>query len=167
MATPSSSTKDPSSLLVHLIHLDFDAIEAYDAAIARLEDRGDRDQFRLFMAEHREHVDALGAILRGLGGTPPTHGDLKRILTRGKVVLGGLVGDRAIMAAMKENEDDTNRAYLHAVSACGPGSPAGLAALIERNLNDERHHREYIEMRLGTPGTLDPIGIGPILRAAG
>ena len=47
------------------------------------------------------------------------------VLTKGKVVLGGLIGDNAVLQAMKTNEDDTNTAY-------------------ERALGDERRHRDWM-----------------------
>lgn len=47
------------------------------------------------------------------------------VLTKGKVVLGGPMGDKAVLQAMKTNEDDTNTAY-------------------ERALGDERRQRDWM-----------------------
>jgi hypothetical protein len=76
----------------------------------------------------------------------PTKGDFKRILTKGKVVIGQLVGDRGILMAMKSNEDDTNRAYEQAVRRHDLSTE--LRELLQRNLSDERRHRAWIEDRL-------------------
>src|SRR5258708_31622554 len=101
--------RDIVNLLNDLIELDYDAIEAYKAAIGRLSDVGDKTQLGQFMADHRRHVSELSLVVRNLGGSPPDHGDLKQVLTKGRVVLAGLTGEKAILEATKSNEDDTNR----------------------------------------------------------
>lgn len=73
----------------------------------------------------------------------PVKGDFKAVLTKGKVVIGGLMGDRALMQAMKSNEDDTNAAYERAVGR--RDAPPNLMAIFTRNLADERRHRAWIE----------------------
>jgi hypothetical protein len=45
-----------------------------------------------------------------MGRTPPKEGDMKALLTKGKVVIAGLMGDAAILQAMRTNEADTNTA---------------------------------------------------------
>lgn len=98
-------------MLNDLIALDFDAIEAYQAAIDRLKTLADQEQLRLFKQDHVEHTESLAVLVRQLGGEPTKHADFKRVLTKGKVVLGALGGDHAILVAMKSNEDETNRVY--------------------------------------------------------
>lgn len=127
-----------------LIALDHDAIDAYQAAIDRLEDATAANQLRSFMADHERHTVELGACVTQLGGQPARKGDLKRFLTQGKVVLGGLIGDRQILTAMRSNEDDTNRAYEQALETEGLSTHTQVRTLLERNLNDERRHREWI-----------------------
>lgn len=127
-----------------LIALDYDAIDAYQAAIDRLEDPTAASQLRTFMADHERHTVELGACVSQLGGDPARKGDLKRILTKGKVVLAGLVGDRRIMEAMRSNEDDTNRQYEKALQIEGLARHSQVQALLERNLSDERRHRAWI-----------------------
>ncbi|MEZ4308313.1 MAG: hypothetical protein R3F14_09740 [Polyangiaceae bacterium] len=69
-------------------------------------------------------------------------------MTKGKVVLGGLIDDESIFAAMKSNEDDTNRAYERAVQT--EGVPERILTVFEKNLADERKHREWLEQRVAT-----------------
>ena len=147
MATLVGTQKQMTDLLHQLIELDYDAIEAYRAAIARLEDGGDRAQLATFMADHERHVRDLTSTLTGLGQKAPGGADLKQVLTKGKVVLAALVGDRAILRAMKSNEDDTNTAYERAFRRTD--LPSHLRTLIEKNLADERRHRAWLETRLG------------------
>ncbi len=61
-------------------------------------------------------------------------------------MLGGLVGDRVVLAAMKTNEDDTNTAYERAVAH--PAVTPDVLTVLEQNLSDERRHRDWIEKRI-------------------
>lgn len=146
MATTKGLETNLVDLLNSLIELDFDAIEAYKAAIARMDDMSDRAALARFLEDHERHVADLTPLVVRHGGAPATGGDMKQILTKGKVVLSGLVGDRVVMAAMKTNEDDTNTAYERAVAH--PQADAETLVVLERNLGDERRHREWIQQRI-------------------
>ena len=146
MVTIRGKEVDVTKMLCDLIELDYDAIEAYQAAIDRLEDFMVQQQMRAFMADHERHVRDLSDIVEGTGGSAPTKGDFKRVLTKGKVVIGQVVGDRGILMAMKSNEDDTNQAYEQAVRR--HDLPPETRDLLQRNLADERRHRAWIEDRL-------------------
>jgi uncharacterized protein (TIGR02284 family) len=146
MATMVGKEKDLAKLLCDLITLDLDAIEAYEAAIARLSTVIDRDQLGRFMEDHKRHVQDLSALVRSFGEEPPDEADFKRILTKGKVVLASLVDDETILRAMKSNEDDTNQAYERATARLD--IPQGILVVLRTNLADERRHRAWIEQRL-------------------
>lgn len=146
MATMVGKQKDLTSLLNALIELDLDAVEAYQAAIDRLEDADDKRNLTNFMGDHERHVRELQPLVEELGGKPADEADIKQILTKGKVVLASLAGDRAILMAMKTNEEDTNTAYERAVQR--DDLPAHMRAVIARNREDERRHLAYIERRL-------------------
>ena len=134
--------------LSSLIALDFDAIEAYQAAIDRLHSPLDQDQLRSFLADHRRHVFELSPLVAEFHGRPVTEADFRRIITKGKVVLGGVIGDRGVLEAMMSNEEGTTKAYHKA--SMEPGMPLRVRAVIERNLSDERRHLAWIQQRLGT-----------------
>jgi uncharacterized protein (TIGR02284 family) len=146
MATLVGTETAVVDLLNNLIALDFDAIAAYQAAMARLDDAPCQEQFRQFLGDHERHTRDLSALVRELGGSPSTQADAKALLTQGKVVIGNLVGDRGILMAMKTNEDDTNTAYERA-AAREDVSPRARAVL-QQNLADERRHRAWIEERV-------------------
>ncbi len=146
MATMVGTQKQLTKLLNALIELDFDAIEAYRVAIEKIENDGDRGQLGKFMGDHERHVTELQQLVTDLGDEPVVEGDIKAVLTKGKVFLGGIFGDRAILTAMRTNEDDTNTAYERA--AARDDLPAHGAAVISRNLADERRHRAYLEARI-------------------
>lgn len=146
MATLVGTQKKLVDAIEALVELDYDAIEAYKAAIARLDDAEDKKQLRSFLADHERHVTELGPIVAQLGGVAAKGPDLKKWLTKGKVVIMGLAGSNAVLLAMKSNEDDTNTAYERVVGR-GDLTPT-IRAVCEKNLADERRHRAWIESRL-------------------
>lgn len=146
MATTVGIESNVVALLQHLIELDFDAIEAYEAAVERLEGETDRAAMGAFLQDHRRHVSELTAVLAQAGQEAPSGPDIKHVLTTGKVVLGGLVGDRAMLMAMKTNEEDTNAAYERATGRDDLSSE--VRSLLARNLVDERRHRDWIVSRI-------------------
>lgn len=162
MATLVGKQSEPVKLLQGLVELDYDAIEAYEAAIERVDDAQIRQRLESFCDDHRNHVTTLNPIIQRFGGEPVMQGDIKRVLTKGKVVIGGLFGNRAILMAMKTNEDDTNTAYERAVEHVGLGTD--VVQILARHLSDERRHREYIvaalqalnpdAMRTSTPSVI-------------
>ena len=146
MVTMVGTESDFTTLLGDLASLDHDAIAAYDQAIARLEDAGVRRALQGFREDHERHARELADLITRLGGTPPAGGGAKSLLTQGKVVLGGLLGDKAILLATKTNEDDTNTAYERAVNH--GARPALAEDVLRRGLADERRHRAWIEATL-------------------
>jgi uncharacterized protein (TIGR02284 family) len=134
------------ALLNRLIQVDYDSIEACKSAIARLAEPSDRAQLGAFVADHRRHVDELAFIVRNLGGEPASHGDLRQVYARGKVVLGGLTGDKAVLEAMRSNEAEATAHYEAAASQ--PGIPVDILAVLERSCADERRHQAWFALRL-------------------
>jgi uncharacterized protein (TIGR02284 family) len=142
-------TKNADQIVKHLnslIGLDYDAVEAYEAAIARLSNPMEKEKLRAFMGDHQRHIVELTPLVVEQGGTPADRADIKKVLAKGKVVLAGLVGDRLVLEAMKSNEETSTRTYRKASSE--PGLPAHVRALLERNLQDEQRHLAWIEERL-------------------
>lgn len=148
MATTVGTESTLEDLLTDLIQLDYDAADAYQAAIDRLDDPSFRSSLSEFKGDHLRHIDELGVVLSGLGRTPPKDGDMKSLLIRGKVVMGGLMGDKAILQAMRTNEADTNTAYERAVQF--RDLPQGVRDALQRGLEDERRHCEWILTTLNT-----------------
>ncbi|MDB5407672.1 MAG: uncharacterized protein JWL84_2584 [Rhodospirillales bacterium] len=147
MATMVGTESTLEGLLEDLIQLDYDAADAYQAAINRLENASWRTTLANFKEDHLRHTRELGDTLSGMGRTPPTGSDLKAVLTQGKVVIAGLAGDDAILEAMRTNEADTNTAYERAVQH--PMAASALRETLEHGLDDERRHCDWILKQLG------------------
>lgn len=133
--------------LNNLIELDYDAISAYQAAIEKLENKGFKDQLHVFMQDHENHIVALSQLVSQKGGTPAKGGDLKQILTKGKVIIAEPGGDKAILKAMRMNEEVTNKTYEKAVEKEYPEPYHGI---LSTNLKDERRHKEWLEAAIKT-----------------
>lgn len=130
--------------LQELVELDFDAAEAYLAAINRLDNLVYRTKLQEFREDHLRHIRELTELLQRHGEDAPTGPSaVKQWLTKGKVVLADLAGDHAILAAMKSNEDDTNTAYERMVAHKNKWLDA--EDTLQRGLSDERRHREWLE----------------------
>jgi rubrerythrin len=138
--------KDPSALLQKLIELDYDAVEAYNAAIQRVETLDCKETLRTFRDDHLRHIAELGSVLRQSGVPVPQGANAKSLLTKGKVVIAGLVGERAVLLAMKTNEEDTNTAYERAVNHDNVAPNA--KELLRSGLADERRHRAWLIHRI-------------------
>ena len=78
-----------------------DAIDAYKAAVERLESLAFRERLKEFLNDHDQHVEGLKALATSQDILLPDGPDMKRILTKGKVILASPAGDGAILAAMK------------------------------------------------------------------
>jgi rubrerythrin len=146
MATRLGTQKSIVEMLEQLTLLHYDAIEAYKTAIDRLNGAEAKIALTGFKADHERQVKELSDQLVALATTPPRGPDVKSILTSGRVLIGSLMGDRAVLMAMKTNEDDTNRAYERASSR--DDLPESLRELMKKNLEDERRHRVWLEAHL-------------------
>ena len=142
MTTTVGTENTLESMLEDLVQLDYDAADAYQAAIDRLKDARFRSTLAEFKRDHLRHITELGDILSSMGRTPPKEGDMKALLAKGKVVIAGLMGDEAILQAMRTNEADTNTAYERAVQF--KGLPSNTRDVLQRGLEDERRHCEWI-----------------------
>ena len=142
MVTTVGTESTLEDLLKDLAQLDFDAAAAYQAAIDRLENAQYKAALGEFRDDHLRHTRELGECLRTMGKTAPQEGDMKQILAKGKVVIGGLMGDRAILEAMRTNEDDTVTAYDRAVNH--KDCPRTVLDILEKAQQDEHRHCAWV-----------------------
>lgn len=141
-------SKDPIKTLNNLIHLDRDAIRAYEQAIQACEVVEIREKLTEFMGDHQQHVRDLDAKVRALGGQPPTGRDIKGFLIEGFTALTSM-GDRSALMAMRGNEELTTRTYRSAIEDV---RSEDLRALIEKNYEDEARHLAWIKATLDSRG---------------
>lgn len=144
MVTTVGTSSDMKSLIENFILLERDAIAAYDTTIDRLKSPEYKAKIADFRADHMRHLDELTQLAGRHGANVPQEGDMKEMLTTGKIKMANMMGDDGtILRAMSTNEADT-------VSAYEKGSeneivPAEERALFTRALEDERRHKEWME----------------------
>lgn len=144
MVTLVGMQDDFGKALCDLVELEYDAVEAYDAAINRLDNQEYKNQLTSFKEDHVRHISDLSEHLKKHDIDPPSGPSMgKQWLTKGKVVLGNLAGDITILRAMRSNKVDTNVAYewLRAHDHIWSESQT----LIENNYQDEQKHKKWLE----------------------
>ncbi|MES1933201.1 hypothetical protein T35B1_11357 [Salinisphaera shabanensis T35B1] len=134
-----------TDLLWNLIRLDYDAIDAYDAAIERLEDTRAQEALASFRKDHERHISDLTPHLRDMGGDVPTGSGPKSLLTQGKVKFANIGGDSAILTAMATNEVETESAYRTASARTDIDDR--LRAKLEKAMADEARHKQWMKER--------------------
>jgi rubrerythrin len=143
MATLVGTQSKFLEALKELVELDYDAIEAYEAAINRLENEFYKTQLQKFKKDHERHVKEINKILILKGEGPVTEPSSKQWLTQGKVVLANLVGDKAVLQAMYSNEEDTNTAYQRLNDHADKWPET--VEILTQGLADEKSHKKWLE----------------------
>ncbi len=143
MVTTVGNESNFHDLVTDLISLERDAIAAYDSSIERLSDATLGQQVAAFRQDHQQHLDVLNEMAAESGAEAPAEGSMKQMLTTGKIAMADLMGDGAILKAMKTNEDDTVTAYERA-STHADAEPKSRA-FFDKALADERRHRDWMQ----------------------
>lgn len=130
--------------MIALLELEYDALEAYEVAVNKLENPLEKQKMREFMQDHQQHISELTHLLKANHVSKVPDGPTgKQWLTKGKVVLGSLFGDNAILLAMETNELDTNMAYERMVKRTDQWP--GVQSFLNQAFIDERKHKAWIE----------------------
>jgi rubrerythrin len=132
--------------VIDLIELEYDAVEAYEAAINRLENQNYKTKLQEFKADHDRHIKELSKLVEHHDETAPNGPSSKQWLTKGKVILANLISDEAVLRAMRSNEIDTNAAYdrLSDYDDIWPDAKD----LIARAFADEKRHKAWLDATL-------------------
>ncbi len=128
-----------------LIHLDMDAIRAYEQAIKACEHQNVAEQLRAFQSDHQRHVRELSEELRKLGEQPDVRTDVKGFFIE-KFTAVTSIGTRSALMAMRGNELLTTSKYKAALDL--QDLPESTKACIRGNFADEQRHLDWIKMAL-------------------
>ncbi|SDY40285.1 DUF2383 domain-containing protein [Citreimonas salinaria] len=144
MVTTVGTSSDFNKLIENFIILEHDAIAAYDAVIERLEKPEFKAKIAEFKGDHERHMTELKSMATRNGVDIPGKGDMKQMLTTGKVAFADMVGDDgSILMAMASNENDTVGAYENGKD--NDCVPAEDRAVFTRAYKDELRHKEWME----------------------
>jgi rubrerythrin len=141
MVTLVGTQSDFKKALKELLELEYDAKETYVAAIDRLESKEYKDKLSSFKDDHEQHIKALTEYLEKIGEEVPHGPSGKQVLLIGRVAISNLIGDKAILNAMRAAEEDTNTAYERMNNHAD--KDANLADFLTKALGDERRHKEW------------------------
>lgn len=129
-----------------LMHLDVDAVRAYDETIEKIDDTVVATQLREYREDHQRHVDDLRAAVMRVGGQPEeARPDFKGMLIEGMTKLRSAMGEEQALKAMHQNEEVTNRHYRDALEW---DMPEDIRDIVQRGYSDEQRHIRYVEERL-------------------
>ncbi|NMO16068.1 ferritin-like domain-containing protein [Pyxidicoccus fallax] len=131
-----------------LAQLDADAVGAYDAALARIQEPLVRERLNDFRIDHMRHVQDLNTLISHFGGEPvELRPDLKGAAMKGLTAMTSMMGTEAALVAMLGNEEYTNRAYDLALRF--DWRPE-VRSLIEKHREDERRHVMWVREAVRT-----------------
>jgi len=128
-----------------LIHLDMDAIKAYDQAIKACEHENVASQLRSFQADHQRHVRELSEEMRKLGEQPKVSTDIKGFFIEKFTAITSM-GTRTALMSMRGNEQLTTSRYKAALDL--QDLPETTRQIIRNNYADEQRHLEWIKSAL-------------------
>ena len=142
MVTTVGTQDDYGDLLGALLKLEHDAIAAYETTLEKLESVSAKTNIQGFLDDHHRHVQELKNLATEAGVTPPDGGSMKEMLTTGKVQMASLMGDDAVIGAMRSNEEATVAAYERAKQHEGLDPKA--RDVFARAYEDECRHRDWM-----------------------
>jgi hypothetical protein len=135
-----------SEELARLVHLDIDAVLAYDRAIAACGEGLVTDELTLFKLDHQRHVLDLSRAMLELGTHPPeAKPDMKGTILGGVTALRSRLGPEQTLHAMRSNEQLANSTYARALAKPFPET---ILEIVRRGYADEQRHLSWIERAL-------------------
>ena len=135
----------PIRAVQDLIHLDMDAIKAYEQAIKASEHENVKSQLRAFQGDHQRHVNDLSEEVRKLGEQPDVRTDIKGFFIEAFTAIAAH-GTKSALLAMRGNEQLTTARYRAALEL--QDLPESTKEVIRKNSADEQRHLEWIKTAL-------------------
>jgi hypothetical protein len=144
MITLVGTQKDFSKAMKELIELEYEAIEAYEMAYNKTTTNEYKLKLNDFKMDHKKHIEQLTELLNKHEVTAPTAPSISnQWLTKGKIIIGSLIGDDSILKAVLSNEIETNVAYerMHRHDNLWEDAKN----IIKNGLEDEKKHKNWLE----------------------
>lgn len=128
-----------------LLQLDHDAVEGYTLAIDMVRDDRFREALVQHRADHKRHIEELGALVRARGGLAT---DLPHATMPVKFVMqavGGAPNDRVLLLAFKAVERQVRDKYHRFAKKSFPDD---VRQVVKRAADDEQRHYRWAESAL-------------------
>lgn len=140
-----------SDAVKELVELIYDVVDAYQVAIDKISNIKLKLQFIAFKKEHEQKIKELSNLLTKHSQTAPTGPSLaKQWIAKGKIVLANLFNNKAILMAVKSNEDDANAAYENMLKHAEKWPDA--QPILLQGLAEVRRHRDNLEFSIDAKG---------------
>ena len=112
MTTLTGKQNNFLEAIQYLVELEYDIREVYKEAIAKLIKSDCKIKLNEFCQDHEHHIMELSKLLQNHNEQAPMQPSvIKPLVSKGKVALAEIMGDQMVLAAMVNNEIDTNKAY--------------------------------------------------------
>jgi rubrerythrin len=140
-------TQELIEMLKEAAQADVDAVHTYNRVLDHIADEVVRSRLMSFRDNHLEHIDAVSAGIRSLGGTPPPPTmDFKGRLVEAVAIVRTATGSlKSALRALSAAEEIANRRYAGIVSK---KVPADVKDLLRKHYSDEKIHLDYITENL-------------------
>lgn len=144
MTTFTGNQIDFLDALKDLVELEYDTKEAYEEAIKKISNENYKVKLSEFYKDHERHIIELSKILQNHNEQAPTKPSaVKSFITKGKVVVAEIIGDKTILYAMASNEIDTNLAYERINARHDVWDDA--KEIVRLALKDEKKHKKWLD----------------------
>lgn len=138
-----SENKRIVSNLNKLTQHELDVIEAYSAAIDKIQSARSRHRLSEIRSDHQRHVHLLGVEVTRLGGPRLHYASLFRHVLKAQITVAGRVGgDSAILTALCLWKRLTILRYQ--VALRWGRLPSEIQPVLAGNLEDERRHYAWL-----------------------
>lgn len=144
-ATPQGSQSHDRivSLATDACLADLDAIDAYDAALDRIEDAGMVRVLRGCLEDHQRHLVELSELLVSVDAQLPMQGIIDHLLCTARMLVGNLGGDGGVLLALRSREAEAWATYERLAKSTG--LPPEVRELLRRHAREERRHLGLVE----------------------
>ncbi len=144
MTTLTGKQNDFLEAIQDLVELEYDIREVYKEAIAKLIKSDYKIKLNEFCQDHEHYIMELSKLLQNHNEQAPIKPSvIKPLISKGKVALAEIMGDQMILAAMANNEIDTNKAYERINSRHDRWEDA--TEMLKRMLDDEKKHKKWLD----------------------
>ncbi|RDB35946.1 MAG: ferritin-like domain-containing protein [Spirobacillus cienkowskii] len=126
-----------------LLELEYDALEAYNVAVSKIGKEECKKKLQEFLKDHENHINKLKEYLKKHSIEIPSGPSSKQWLTKGKVYLGNLIGDRKVIEAMLSNERDVIMAYENVTQRTDKWPE--IVTFLNKAYDDEKKHKIGLE----------------------
>jgi rubrerythrin len=129
--------------LSSLVHLDLDAVLAYDRALEAIGDGGLATELARFKLDHQRHVLELSRVLLDRNVKPPAaRPDVKGTILGGVTGVRARLGTEQALKAMVPNEELATSTYARSLAKPFPHDALDV---VRRCYDDEQRHLAWIQ----------------------